>query len=171
MPPCAKPWPARPPVESAVGTSTIRRFTDPVCCIRLETVIAAPAGECFYPSLSVDAHAASMRRSGKRTIGGVTSGIMKPGDTVTWRARQFGIVFRMTSAITEYQYPSRFVDEPAITEIRFARTPVPYPAPRRLTRTRLTRTWHPNTASPRVQPRRVSRRSRTIATSASGSSA
>jgi ligand-binding SRPBCC domain-containing protein len=36
---------------------------------------------------------------------------MKLGDTVTWRARHFGIVFRMTSAITEYQYPSRFVDE------------------------------------------------------------
>jgi hypothetical protein len=33
------------------------------------------------------------------------------GDTVTWRARHFGIVFRMTSAITEYDYPTRFVDE------------------------------------------------------------
>jgi ligand-binding SRPBCC domain-containing protein len=81
-----------------------------VRCIRLETVIAAPAGDCFGLSLSVDAHAASMRRSGERAIGGVTSGIMKLGDTVTWRARHFGIVFRMTSAITEYQYPSRFVD-------------------------------------------------------------
>lgn len=36
---------------------------------------------------------------------------MKLGDTVTWRARHFGIAFRITSAITEYQYPSRFVDE------------------------------------------------------------
>jgi ligand-binding SRPBCC domain-containing protein len=36
---------------------------------------------------------------------------MKLGDSVTWRARHFGIVFRMTSAITEYQPPSRFVDE------------------------------------------------------------
>jgi ligand-binding SRPBCC domain-containing protein len=80
-------------------------------CIRLETVIAAPAGACFGLSLSVDAHTASMRRSGESAIGGVTSGIMKLGDTVTWRARHFGIVFRMTSAITEYQYPSRFVDE------------------------------------------------------------
>ena len=80
-------------------------------CIRLETVIAAPTGDCFGLSLSVDAHTASMRRSGESAIGGVTSGIMKLGDTVTWRARHFGIVFRMTSAITEYQYPSRFVDE------------------------------------------------------------
>jgi ligand-binding SRPBCC domain-containing protein len=36
---------------------------------------------------------------------------MKLGDTVTWRARHFGIAFQMTSAITGYQYPSRFVDE------------------------------------------------------------
>ena len=79
--------------------------------IRLETVIAAPIGDCFDLSLSVDAHAASMRASGEQAIGGVTSGIMRLGDSVTWRARHFGIVFRMTSAITEYQPPSRYVDE------------------------------------------------------------
>jgi hypothetical protein len=82
------------------------------CCascldIRLETVISAPAGDCFGLSLSADAHTASMRGSGERAIGGVTSGIMKLGDAVTWRARDFGIAFRMTAAITEYQYPSR----------------------------------------------------------------
>jgi hypothetical protein len=54
--------------------------------IRLDTLIAAP-------------------------IGGVTTGVMRLGDSVTWRARHFGVVFRMTSAITEYQPPSRFVDE------------------------------------------------------------
>ena len=79
-------------------------------CIRLETVIAATVGDCFDLSLSVDAHTASMRGSGESAIGGVTSGTMKLGDTVTWHARHFGIAFRMTSAITEYQYPSRFVD-------------------------------------------------------------
>jgi ligand-binding SRPBCC domain-containing protein len=52
-----------------------------------------------------------MSSSGERAIGGVTSGVMKLGDTVTWRARHFGIAFRMTSAITEYQCPHRFVDE------------------------------------------------------------
>jgi ligand-binding SRPBCC domain-containing protein len=82
-----------------------------VRCIRLETVIVASIGDCFDLSLSVDAHTASMRGSGEHAIGGATSGAMKLGDTVTWRARHFGIAFRMTSAITEYQYPSRFVDE------------------------------------------------------------
>jgi hypothetical protein len=70
--------------------------------IRLETVIAAPIGDCFSLSLSVDAHAASMHGSGEQAVGGVTSGVMKLGDSVTWRARHFGITFRMTSAITEY---------------------------------------------------------------------
>jgi hypothetical protein len=46
-----------------------------VRCIRLETVIAAPVGDCFDLSLSVDAHAASMRRSGEHAIGGVSSGV------------------------------------------------------------------------------------------------
>ena len=79
--------------------------------IRLETVIAAPIGDCFGLSLSVDAHAASMQASKEQAIGGVTSGVMRLGDSVTWRARHFGVVFQMTSAITEYQPPSRFVDE------------------------------------------------------------
>jgi ligand-binding SRPBCC domain-containing protein len=74
-------------------------------------VIAAPIGACFDLSLSVDAHTASMHQSGERAIGGVTSGAMKLADTVTWRARHFGLAFRMTCAITQYQYPSRFVDE------------------------------------------------------------
>jgi ligand-binding SRPBCC domain-containing protein len=79
--------------------------------VRLETVIVAPVGACFDLSLSVDAHTASMRGSGERAIGGVTHGAMKLGDRVTWRAWHFGIPFRMTAAITEYEYPSRFVDE------------------------------------------------------------
>jgi ligand-binding SRPBCC domain-containing protein len=36
---------------------------------------------------------------------------MGPGDTVTWEARHVGVPFRMTSAITEYDAPHRFVDE------------------------------------------------------------
>jgi ligand-binding SRPBCC domain-containing protein len=79
--------------------------------IRLVTVIAAPIGDCFDLALSVDAHVASMRPSGEQAISGVTSGAMKLGDSATWRARHFGIVFRMMSAITEYQAAERFVDE------------------------------------------------------------
>ena len=36
---------------------------------------------------------------------------MGPGDTVTWEARHFGIRWRLTSKIVEYDPPTRFVDE------------------------------------------------------------
>lgn len=79
--------------------------------LQVETEIAADPSRCFELSLSVDAHAASMAGSGERAIEGVTAGAMNLGDTVTWRARHFGIWFRMTSAITAYERPRRFVDE------------------------------------------------------------
>jgi len=82
-----------------------------VRCLRLETTIAAPPAACFAMSLSVDAHAASMSGSGEAAVAGVTSGPLVLGDTVTWRARHFGIAFRMTAAITAYEHPHRFVDE------------------------------------------------------------
>jgi ligand-binding SRPBCC domain-containing protein len=78
---------------------------------RLETSIAAPRPNCFELALSVDAHSESMAGSRERATAGVTHGVMKPGDSVTWNARHFGIPFAMTSAITEYDAPSRFVDE------------------------------------------------------------
>ena len=62
-------------------------------------------------SLSVDAHTASMGRSKERAVAGVTAGEMSLGQSVTWRATHFGIPFRMTSVISEYERPHRFVDE------------------------------------------------------------
>ena len=79
----------------------------------LRTVIQAKAEECFRLSLSVDAHTASMGRSKERAVAGVTEGEMSLGDSVTWRAIHFGVPFRMTSAITAYDRPHRFVDQQA----------------------------------------------------------
>jgi ligand-binding SRPBCC domain-containing protein len=77
----------------------------------LTTKIAAPPERCFALSLSVDAHTDSMKASGERIVAGVRSGSMALGDTVTWQARHFGISFRMTSKIAEFDAPTRFVDE------------------------------------------------------------
>lgn len=74
-------------------------------------MIDAPPAACFALSLSVDAHTASMSGSAERIVGGVTAGEMRAGETVTWRARHFGIPWRMTSRISEYHAPRRFVDE------------------------------------------------------------
>jgi ligand-binding SRPBCC domain-containing protein len=79
--------------------------------LQLETTIRAPIEACFDLSLSVDAHAASMTASAERPIAGVMSGLMQLGDTVTWRSRHFGLPFRLTSRITAYERPARFVDE------------------------------------------------------------
>lgn len=77
----------------------------------VETPIAAPVERCFALSLSVEAHTDSMEGSGERAVGGTTSGELRLGDTVTWRARHFGVWFSMTSRITAYERPTRFVDE------------------------------------------------------------
>lgn len=52
-----------------------------------------------------------MGASSERAIGGVTAGSIGLGETVTWRARHFGIWFTMTSQITSLERPRRFVDE------------------------------------------------------------
>ncbi|MGA4857588.1 SRPBCC family protein [Streptomyces koyangensis] len=77
----------------------------------LVTRIAAPVPLVFGLSLDVDAHTASTARSGERAVAGVTSGGMALGDSVTWRARHFGVAWRMTSRITAYDHPTHFVDE------------------------------------------------------------
>lgn len=83
----------------------------PHVSFQLETHVAASVEACFELSLSVDAHTESMRSSGEKIVGGVSSGVMRLGDTVTWQARHFGIPFRMTSRITAHEAPHRFVDE------------------------------------------------------------
>jgi ligand-binding SRPBCC domain-containing protein len=52
-----------------------------------------------------------MADSGERVVGGVTSGRMTLGDTVTWQARHLGVRRRMTSLISAYEPPGYFVDE------------------------------------------------------------
>lgn len=74
------------------------------------TVVPAARAEIFGISLDIDAHVASMSQSGERAVGGVTAGRIALGETVTWRARHFGIWFTMTSQITELDEPERFVD-------------------------------------------------------------
>lgn len=79
--------------------------------VELTTMVPAPPAACFELSLSVDAHQASMAGSGERVVAGVTAGAMRLGESVTWKARHFGIPFTMTSVISQYDAPYRFVDE------------------------------------------------------------
>jgi hypothetical protein len=79
--------------------------------ITLKTEIKAPAERCFDLSLSVDIHVKSTARTGERAIAGVTSGLMKYGDTVTWRAKHLGVTQNLTSTIGYYDRPRMFVSE------------------------------------------------------------
>ncbi len=75
------------------------------------TTINAPSELVFDLSLSVDFHMESLSHTGEQAIAGVTVGTMGLGDTVTWRARHFGIWWKMTSKITQFDRPNSFVDE------------------------------------------------------------
>jgi ligand-binding SRPBCC domain-containing protein len=77
------------------------------------SLIRAPRERVFDAAASIDAHLASMARSRERAIGGVTSGLIGLGETVTWRAWHFGLPWTMTSRVTVWERPGRFADEQA----------------------------------------------------------
>ena len=79
--------------------------------ILLKTFVKAPPEVCFDLSRSVDVHVESTHGTGERAVAGVTSGMMKLGDTVTWEATHFGFRQRFTSKITAFERPRMFVDE------------------------------------------------------------
>lgn len=55
-------------------------------------------------------HQASLPGSHERAVAGVTSGLMGLGESVTLRARHFGVPFTLTSRVTACDRPRRFVD-------------------------------------------------------------
>jgi ligand-binding SRPBCC domain-containing protein len=79
--------------------------------IDLETYIEAPIERCFDLALSVDLHQHSVAHTQECPVAGVTSGVMRLGDTVTWEAVHFGVRQRLTTQITAYERPFRFTDE------------------------------------------------------------
>jgi ligand-binding SRPBCC domain-containing protein len=78
--------------------------------IEVVSIINAAAATVFDLELDVDVHADSLpaSRETATTTGGRRLAL---GDEVTFRARHFGRQWRMTSRITEYDRPVRFVDE------------------------------------------------------------
>jgi len=79
--------------------------------IVLRTPVKAPPSRCFDLARDIDLHQRSTAASRERVVGGVTSGLLGPGDEVTWEATHFGVRQRLTSRITEFEPPRRFVDE------------------------------------------------------------
>lgn len=78
---------------------------------RLETRIEAPIERVYDLAGDIGLHERSMAATHERAIAGRTSGSIGLGETVTWRARHFGVWWTLTSRITVAEQPWRFVDE------------------------------------------------------------
>ena len=88
------------------------------------TLIAAPLERCFDLARSIEVHLLGNTHSGEQATagtrtgvptgrslpGGVVTGLIGPGEQVTWRARHFGVRQHLTSAITAFKPPSYFQD-------------------------------------------------------------
>jgi uncharacterized protein YndB with AHSA1/START domain len=59
--------------------------------IDLTTRIEAPIEQVFDLARDIDLHARSMAHTNERAVAGRTSGRIRQGETVTWRATHFGI--------------------------------------------------------------------------------
>jgi ligand-binding SRPBCC domain-containing protein len=79
--------------------------------IHLETEIAAAIERVFDLARDIDFHQRSMAYSGERAVAGRTSGLIGAGESVSWRARHFGMTWSLTSRVTELEPPVMFVDE------------------------------------------------------------
>lgn len=79
--------------------------------IEITTYINAPIEKCFDLARSIDLHLESTKQTGEQAIAGRTSGLIELGETVTWRAKHFGIRQSLSSKITEFEKPNYFVDE------------------------------------------------------------
>jgi ligand-binding SRPBCC domain-containing protein len=79
--------------------------------IILSTRIHGSIETCFNLSRSIDLHQESMKHTGEQAVAGVTKGLIELDESVTWKARHFGIMMKLTSKITEFQFPTMFIDE------------------------------------------------------------
>jgi len=79
--------------------------------IRLSTFIHAPCSVVFDLSRSIDLHQVSTKATHETVIAGRMSGLIELGESVTWRAKHFGIYQKLTSKITPFKKPDSFIDE------------------------------------------------------------
>lgn len=79
--------------------------------IKLHTEIKANKEIVFDLSRSIDLHKISTEHTNEKAIAGRTSGLIELHETVTWRAKHFGVYQTLTSKITTFDRPNFFVDE------------------------------------------------------------
>jgi ligand-binding SRPBCC domain-containing protein len=74
------------------------------------TLIDAPIERVFDLSRSVEVHLLANVHDGEQALatGGVTTGLVGLGETVTWRAKHFGLWLELTSKTTAFEPPAYF---------------------------------------------------------------
>ena len=78
--------------------------------IKHHEFIKASPELCFDLARNVDVHTQTTSHTKERAVGGVTTGLMEKGDSVTWEAVHLGIKQRLTAKIVEMDRPRMFVD-------------------------------------------------------------
>ena len=78
--------------------------------IILTTIIKAPIKRCFDLARSIDLHLHTSARTNEEVIAGRRNGLINKGETVTWKAKHFGITQKLTSVISEMKSPTMFED-------------------------------------------------------------
>jgi len=79
--------------------------------IILHTLINAPIERCFDLSRSIDLHQLSTQQTQEKVVAGRMEGLIELGETVTWRAKHFGVWQNLTAKITAFDRPRFFCDE------------------------------------------------------------
>lgn len=75
------------------------------------TKIPADIERAFLLATDIGLHQQSLDSTHERAVAGVTSGNIKLGEHVQWRAKHFGVWWKLTSKITDMQEPLHFQDE------------------------------------------------------------
>jgi ligand-binding SRPBCC domain-containing protein len=79
--------------------------------IEIKTIIKAEKQLVFDLARSIDLHQSSMGHTDEKAIAGRTSGLIELHETVTWKAKHFGVYQRLQVKVTEFKSPEYFVDE------------------------------------------------------------
>jgi hypothetical protein len=69
----------------------------------VETFIAAPPEVCFDLARDIGLHCETARHTQERAVAGVTSGLIGPGEWVTFEGVHFGIRQQLTARVTEFE--------------------------------------------------------------------
>ena len=79
--------------------------------IIITTKIKSPIETVFDTARNIDIHQLSAIKSNEKAIDGKTSGLIELNETVTWSGKHFGLNLMHKSKITQFKFPTYFVDE------------------------------------------------------------